>query len=278
MTVSPLRSLLIAAALAASPAYAVTYSTDYSDLWFKPDESGWGVNLIQQSNVIVATLFVYNQNSAAHWYIASDLEPATPGSQTVFTGALYETFGPWFGSGSFPSSAVGYTQVGSMTLTFTDDSHATLDYFVNGVHVTKPITRQTWRNDSLTGSYLGGLTAQGTNCGGTFNGTPVTNGPILVWESLTVQHSGSAAAMTAQFTSNQGQASQCSFNGTYTQNGHIGSITGNWSCTLGSAAYNQGTFTVSGIQSSPTGFSGFFTGRDQYCTYSGQFGGVKDVM
>ena len=66
--------------------------------------------------------------------------------------------------------------------------------------------------------------------------------------------------------------------GTYSQAGHIGTLTGTWSCTLGTTPYNQGTFTMSAIQSSTTGFSAQFTGRDQFCTYSGQFGGVKDVL
>ena len=46
------------AALAVLPAQATTYSTDYTDLWYNPNESGWGLNLIQQYQTMFGTLFV----------------------------------------------------------------------------------------------------------------------------------------------------------------------------------------------------------------------------
>jgi hypothetical protein len=79
------------------------------------------------------------------------------------------------------------------------------------------------------------------------------------------------------FTSNQGQASQCTFSGPLTQTGHLSSVAGSWNCTINGGAANSGTFTVSGIASSVNGFNGRFTGRDQFCTYDGYFGGVRDV-
>ena len=47
----------IAAALAL-PAAATTHSTDYTDLWYLPAESGWGINIIQQYDTVFATMFV----------------------------------------------------------------------------------------------------------------------------------------------------------------------------------------------------------------------------
>src|SRR5512147_1611909 len=152
---------LLGALLASGPARALTYSVDYSDQWWNPNESGWGLNLIQQGEVMFGTLFVYDPAGTAHWY-STTLTPAAAGSQTAFSGSMTETFGPWFGSATFNPNGVGRTTVGSITLTFSDESHGNLDYFVNGVHVAKAITRQTWRLDSLAGDYLGGLTAQGT--------------------------------------------------------------------------------------------------------------------
>lgn len=260
-----------AAIALAMPARATTYSIDYTDLWFNPSESGWGVNFIQQNDVIFATLFVYGVGNVTQWFTASAMRPSPSGSQTVFSGQLFLTSGPYFGAPTFDPNAVTRTPVGTMTVNFTSPDTASLQYTVNGTQVTKAITRQTWANDNLAGSYLGGLTATGSGC------SQVPNGPILIFGTLGVQHSGSQVSMTVSFTSNQNQASQCAFSGPFTQTGHLGSVSGNWSCTIDGQASNTGTFTVSGIGSSVNGFTGHFNGRDQFCTYDGQFGGVRDV-
>jgi hypothetical protein len=76
------------------------------------------------------------------------------------------------------------------------------------------------------------------------------------------------------FTSNTGDPATCTFNGTYTQAGKMGNIAGNWSCTTG----NTGAFTISQIDVTIHGWSGRFTGNDQFCTYNGNFGGIRDVQ
>lgn len=271
----------LALAAFALPARATTYSTDFTDLWFNPNESGWGVNVIQQYNTMFATLFVYGTNNAAQWFVAPDIEPSPSGSQTVFSGQLYLTTGPWFGAGAFDPNSVGKLVVGTITFTFDSATTGTLTYTVNGAPVTKRIQRQTWRNNVLTGNYLGGLTANGTNCHGTANGNPVSNGPILIFavgdvtpgkNLLTVTTSGASTSINVQFSTSSGSA-QCTFTGPYTQAGKLGSISGNWSCTLG----NTGTFTLSSIEANTNGFTGKFQGSDQFCSYDGQFGAVRDV-
>ncbi len=257
----------------ALPASATTYSVDYTDLWYNPAESGWGVNLIQQGQTIFATLFVYGADNTPRWYVASDLEPATTGSQDTFTGTLYQTNGPYFAAASFNPSSVTNAPVGTMTFTFTGVATGTLQYAVNGANVIKSIQRQTWRTDSLAGNYLGGLTAIGSNCG-----SGVANGAVLAFNELTAQQSGSQVTFKVVFTASNGQASQCTFTGTYAQQGRLGDVTGNWGCSVGGASTNQGTFTISALQNATTGFSGKFTGTDQFCTYNGQFGGVRDVL
>jgi len=263
---------LLAAAAFALPARATTYSTDYTDLWYNPNESGWGLNLIQQGQTMFGTLFVYGVGNVPQWFVASDIEPVGT-STTQFTGQLYQTSGPYFGAGSFDQAAVQHVTVGTITLTFTDINTATLVYTVNGQQVTKTVTRQTWRNDNLSGNYGGGLLGTGSNCG---NG--VSNGAVSIFGNLAVQHpSNNQISMTVQFQANAG-ASQCTFAGTYTQHGRTGSIAGNFNCTVPNQQGNTGTFTISSIDSSPDGFMGHFNGRDQFCTYDGPFGGVRDLF
>lgn len=250
------------------PASAATSGIDFTDLWYNPAESGWGVNLIQQNNVIFATLFVYGADSSARWFVASNLQ----GGGSTFSGSLFQTTGPAFSS-VFNPQAVTTTAVGSMTINFNSVSTGTLTYTVNGVSVTKSIQRQTWTGENLSGTYLGGLTASGSACR---NGA--TNGAVLIFDVLTVTHSGGNVSARVDFFNAQGTASQCTFSGPYGQNGKLGNVSGNFSCTFGSTPGNQGTFTISQISPSINGFTGAFSGSDQFCNYTGFFGGVRDVL
>jgi hypothetical protein len=249
------------------PAKASTTSVDFTDLWFIPAESGWGLNLIQQSNVLFGTLFVYGADNTPRWYVASDLE-STNG--TSFSGTLFKTTGPFFGA---PWTGNTTTPAGNMTLVFTSVNTATLTYTADGVTVTKNVVRQTWRSENLAGNYLGGLTANGTSCA-------AGNTAILMFGSMSVSQSGGGqTSMTINFTTNSNQAAVCTFNGNYAQSGRQGSISGNWSCTVNGTAANVGTFTMTELQASIRGFNGRFQGQDQFCgSYEGNVGVVRDTL
>jgi hypothetical protein len=263
-----LRRALACAAIAlgfATPASAgTTFSTDYTDLWFNPSESGWGVNVIQQYETLFATLFVYGTDNTARWYVASDLRGS---NATSFTGTLYQTTGPYFGA-AWTGSA-GVNAVGSMTFTFSSANAGTLTYTVNGVPVTKQIQRQTFRPNNIAGNYIGGMTALASSCA-----SSADNGFALITGLLTVQHGASNPSMRVEFRNNAGVSATCTFTGPYAAAGRLGTITGNFTCTLGSV----GTFTMSEVDVGTNGFTSKFSGRDQFCTYTGYFGGIKDVI
>jgi hypothetical protein len=247
----------------ALPASATNFSTDYTDLWFNRNESGWGVNLIQQGNTIFATLFVYGTDQTPRWYVASSLVGS---SSTSFTGPLYRTTGPYFGqawTGGGPA-----VQVGTMTFNFNTPTTGTLSYSVDGVSVNKSVERQTWVGNNLGGLYLGGMVATGSPC------TSGSNTSILVFNQFSVTHTASnTVSIPVSFFVSGGASATCTFNGTYTQAGKMGNIVGNWSCTTG----NAGAFTISQIDVTIFGWNGKFTGNDQFCTYNGNFGGIRDV-
>ena len=266
-------SILATMALA-MPAAATTYSTDFTDLWWAGEsESGWGINFIQQHEVIFATMFVYGPDNTPRWYVASNLSPTSNGS-TVFAGALFRTTGPYFGAPW--TGGVTNPQVGIMTVSFNSPTTATLTYNVEGVSVTKQITRQTWRNNNIAGNYLGGITAIGSQCADSRN-----NGqPILIFGILRIAQTGMALTMRIEFTSNTGQASLCTITGTMTQSGKLGALANApWTCTFGGSSGNQGTVNLSAIDVTTNGFSASFSGSDQFCSaYSGRFGGLRDVI
>ena len=120
---------------------------NYGDLWYRNEsESGWGVNIVHQGDILFATWFTYQSGGTAAapakgmWLVMSN------GSKTgngVYTGDLQRTTGPnaFDNATPFDPNKVTRTTVGSATFTFNDSDNGTFRYTVNGVTQSKPITR-----------------------------------------------------------------------------------------------------------------------------------------
>lgn len=260
---------LLATLAVSLPAAATSTGIDYTDQWWGGQaEHGWGVNFIEQGTTIFATLFVYGQDQTPRWYVAT-----MQGSGSAFSGPMYSTTGPYFGAGAFNGNSTMVTQVGTMSVNFSSAYNGSMSYSVNGVNVNKSISRQSFAPNNLTGHYLGGMTANGTNCKG------VPNGAALIFDTLTVTQSNQSLQMVVNFFAANGQPGMCTFNGTLNTQGVMGQVgNGTFNCTIGGSAANTGSYTLDTITATQTGFSGQFNGSDQFCTYSGYFGGVKDVQ
>jgi hypothetical protein len=117
---------------------STTTQIDYTDLWWNPDENGWGLNLVQHpNNIIFAIWYTYDANGNRTWF---NMSSGTWTYYNTYTGPLYTTSGPGY-NGPFDPNRVTRTQVGTGTLTFSDASHGTWTYTVNGVTASKPISR-----------------------------------------------------------------------------------------------------------------------------------------
>jgi hypothetical protein len=119
----------------------------YQGLWWRSSESGWGVNLTHQGDIIFATWFTYDSARRGMWVVMPD------GRRTganAFTGALYRTTGPAFDSATWNAASVQATEVGTATFTFSDTGNGTFAYTVNGVSGSKPITRQVFSSPVTT--------------------------------------------------------------------------------------------------------------------------------
>ena len=86
--------LLAVASFLAPPAYSTSFSTDQSDLYYVPAESGWGAQLVQRGSVIFATMFVFGPGGATTWYVAT----MNFVSGSTWMGDLYTGTGPYFGT------------------------------------------------------------------------------------------------------------------------------------------------------------------------------------
>ena len=135
---APVPSCTIGGASGAAP--------NYQDLWWRSpagSESGWGVNLTHQGDVIFATWFTYGPDGRGMWLSASDAVKVGNG---IYSGTLYRTTGPPFNAEPWNSSAVTRTAAGIVTFTFGDANNGVMAYTVEGVSQNKPITRMVFAN------------------------------------------------------------------------------------------------------------------------------------
>ena len=276
-----LRRGAAAAALAAGLALPASahVDSDFSDLWWDADESGWGMGLQRQGDVIFLTLFVYGADGRGTWLVGSEVRPdASAGTASRWRGALLRTRGPGFAS-SFDAGSVEATPVGAVTLEFSDAYNGTLRYTVDGVAVEKAITRMTWREPSPAGSYHGGFSSEIAQCADlTRAGAYDFLGP------LTIVHEGSL--MVARFSSNRaGLGSSCTFAGPQRHQGRLSTWSGTFTCAVVvghddrgenvNTVTRTGPFIVERIMTTESGLYGELTANDQDCAFRGRFGGTR---
>ena len=264
------RTVAALALACALPARAgVAFMNDITDLWWNENESGWGVNIIQQGNIAFATFFVYDSTGQPHWYVASDMlgAAAPPDRPNVFTGRLFETTGPVFSAASFNPSSVTVREVGRVTFELAPPNSGTLTYSVDGVSVSKRVTRQTWGANSANGTFFGG---QFTQLSPSAPSTCTVKTGLQMFDSITITHSGSSFSMTA-VAGGAPPDELCRFTGTYTQAGHMGNVDGVFSCNGGA----NGTFLLGRLEIGTNGFMARYEAMDRGCSVVGNFSAVR---
>ncbi len=116
----------------------------YQDLWWRSpagSESGWGVNITHQGDILFATWFTYDAGGRGLWLAVPDARMTSTGN---YTGTLYRTTGPVFSASPWNPALVTVTPVGTATFSFPDGNTGTFAYTFNGVSQTKSILRQAY--------------------------------------------------------------------------------------------------------------------------------------
>ena len=117
---------------------------NYQDLWWGgPAESGWGINITHQGDILFAAWFTYGTDNRGRFIVMSAGRRSGPG---VYTGELYRTTGPRFNAVPWNPREVTVTQVGTGTFRFLDNDTGDFTYTVDGVTQTKRISRQVFAN------------------------------------------------------------------------------------------------------------------------------------
>ena len=124
---------------------------NFTDLWWDPAESGWGLNIVQHSSgVIFATWFVYGSDGTPVWYVAPDVRTLEGSS---FQGSVYRTTGPevclqdslgGLSCPPFDPAAVTRTHVGSVGIGFWTNTYdfASVIFSIDGKVWRRVVQRQ----------------------------------------------------------------------------------------------------------------------------------------
>jgi len=114
---------------------------NYQDIWWNSpaaSESGWGLNVVHQGNMLFLTWFTYDATGKGQWLVMPNV-PRTTGE--TFTGTMYRATGNPFNSTPWNKNSVVSTPVGTATVSFTDRANGTFSYTLDGISQVKSITR-----------------------------------------------------------------------------------------------------------------------------------------
>ena len=121
------------AAIAISAAAQSTPATNYTDLWWNPAESGWGVGITQHpgTHQVFAVWYTYDPRKDAGsrnkplWIVMPGGSWTSP---TTLTGPVYVTGGIAFNQ---PGSNLRTSPVGSFTFNFADAGSGRFSYDIS---------------------------------------------------------------------------------------------------------------------------------------------------
>jgi hypothetical protein len=264
------RWLAVAAlALHAAQAPATNVTTDVTDVWWPSSEVGWGIQLVQNADVVFATLYVYGTESQPLFFVAL-LENPPGGATGIWTGPLYVSHGAWFGD-AWSAAPAGEVPVGTMTFALSGIGVGTLDYTVGTTSVSKTIERQALKLENNDGSYRFTHTWAATGVGCTAADAFVPASGAVTGDMSILHVDADTAAISLQWK--LAPVELCSMSASYLQLGRLGQYQGTLNCPT-----RSGTLTLFEIANRVKGLSGRYTIDWTYsCRYQGRFAGVSNA-
>jgi|SRR6185437_7070843 hypothetical protein len=157
---------------------AQSATPSYQGLWWNPGQSGWGMNIVHQGDILFATWFTYDKDGSGMWLVmpSAQLDPSygmgdTYGmygmyggggsSMPTYSGTVYRTTGPAFDVATFDMTKVQATAVGTAQFQFFDANDGSFTYNVGTSSGTLSITRQVF--GPMPACSLGGAASGSPN-------------------------------------------------------------------------------------------------------------------
>lgn len=123
----------------ASAGNAASDSLNYTDVWSNVAESGWGVHLTHQKDVIFGVWYTFNSAGRNQWITAITRAPA---GGTTYTGPLFRpSSGVPFNQINNAAAASSIPEVGSVSFSFTDATNMRMNYTLDGITQSKALVR-----------------------------------------------------------------------------------------------------------------------------------------
>jgi len=112
-----------------------------SDLWWNPQQPGWGITITQHPNgKVFVAWYAYDTQGRQVWRVIPE---GTWQDAKTLAGAIYETRGPAYFEGAFDPAHVSSAVVGFATLAFDSGNAASFTYRLDeGTEATIPIVRE----------------------------------------------------------------------------------------------------------------------------------------
>jgi alpha-tubulin suppressor-like RCC1 family protein len=89
---------------------------NYSDMWWNPAESGWGLTVSDHETALFAVWYTYESSGRPTWFVIP--EGRFSADRRVWDGTIYSTTGPCYRDATFDPRLVRTTRVGTATLDF----------------------------------------------------------------------------------------------------------------------------------------------------------------
>lgn len=108
-----------------------------SAAWWIPAESGWGLHIFDQGNLLAPTWFTYDSDGEPTWFLIAGARPNASGS---FDGELFRFSGTPFAEIN-GAAARSVTPIGNIQMSFLGESRLRFDYQVQGISQSKLLQR-----------------------------------------------------------------------------------------------------------------------------------------
>lgn len=241
-------------------------STDLTDIWWPDDEPGWGIQLIQNADLVFATMFVYGPDMEPLFFVA--VLQKLVGADT-WTGDLFQANGTFFAESWDPADRAEF-QAGAMTFTLTGIGTGTLVYNVGPSNIVKTLNRQPLKLEDNSGDYRMTHTwsSAGAGCSDTDAYSPAA-GPVN--GNLAIERIAGDVA-TVSLSWQLAPVDICAMTAGYTQVGRLGAYSGALTC---SPSGRSGTLTFYEIANRIKMLTGRYIMEWDYgCVRSGQFAAI----
>lgn len=114
-------------------------ASNYTDLWWQPIESGWGLSVEHQGNLIYVAWYTYAADGKPLWMVAL-LSLQQDGS---YAGPINRAVsGQWYVYDvNGPTTSYPLPEIGNARMRFTDGEHASFSYTIGNIIQTKLVQR-----------------------------------------------------------------------------------------------------------------------------------------